>query len=162
MTSHNSAAGEPTRICPSCGAAVSGDFVDCQDIFDYFLARSFSDLTYGRFHRLFVDLYSLQHPDRYCASARSLAAHLTGLCCVMEHEGDVRVNRAVQRWLSGKVDLHKPPLPPQRGGVTIDHFVGLEDPKVAAKFDEWCEAVWEAYADHHELARGWIGAAFGD
>ena len=64
------------------------EFADCQEMFDHLLARSFSDLTYGRFHRIFVDLYSLQHPDKYCASAKSFAAHLTGLCCVMEHSCD--------------------------------------------------------------------------
>ena len=161
MTSHEGTAGY-TRVCPSCGAVASEEFSDCQSIFDHFLARSFSDLTYGRFHRLLVDLYSLQHPDRYCTSAKSFAAHLTGLCCVLEHGGDERVNSAVQRWLSGNVDLTKPALPTERGSVTIDHFVDLGDGDVPAKVDQWCEAVWEAYADHRELARGWITDAFGE
>jgi hypothetical protein len=122
-------------------------------MFDDFLARSFSDLTYGRFHRILVDLYSLQHPDKYCRSAKSFAAHLTGLCCVMEHDGDVRVNSAIQKWLSGKVDLEKPVMPKRRGDVNTSHFVELDDVDVAAMFDEWRREVWNAYSDHHALAR---------
>ena len=162
MTDKGSEHGPGKPLCPSCGALAVGKFADCQEMFDHFLARSFSDLTYGRFHRIFVDLYSLQHPDKYCRSARSFAAHLTGPCCVMEHDGDVRVNAAVQRWLSGAVDLEKPAMPGGRGDVTIDHFVGLEDADVPAKFEEWCAQVWDAYSEHQELARCWISLAFGD
>jgi hypothetical protein len=39
--------------------------------------------------------------------------------------------------------------------------VDLDDGDVRARFDEWCDAVWKAYAAHHELARDWISAAFG-
>ena len=88
MKHSDSGSGPSKPLCPSCGAPAVEEFADCQEMFDHLLARSFSDLTYGRLHRLFVDLYSLQHPDKYCDSAKSFAAHLTGLCCVMEHSGD--------------------------------------------------------------------------
>ena len=94
--------GSEKVFCPSCGAPAVGEFTDCQEMFDHLLARSFSDLTYGRFHRILVDLYSLQHPDKYCRSAKSF------------------------------------------------------------KFEEWCGEVWDAYSEHHELARRWISEAFGD
>lgn len=154
--------GSEKVFCPSCGAPAVGEFTDCQEMFDHLLARSFSDLTYGRFHRILVDLYSLQHPDKYCRSAKSFAAHLTGLCCVMEHDGDVRVNVAVPRWLSGAVDLKRPSFPVERGNVTVDQFIELDDVDVTAKFNEWRRVVWDAYSDHHELARRWIGTAFGE
>jgi hypothetical protein len=51
------------------------------------LARDFTDAAYFRVHRMIVDTYCLQHPDRYCVSAKSLAAHLTGLCWLIEHGG---------------------------------------------------------------------------
>jgi hypothetical protein len=139
-----------------------GEFADCQEMFDHFLARSFSDLTYGGFHRVFVDLYSLQHPDKYCDSAKSLAAHLTGLCCVVEHDGDVRVNAALRKWLNGRMELEKPAMPEGRGDATIDRFVGMDDADVAAKFEEWCAEVWDAHSERHELALRWISLAFGD
>jgi hypothetical protein len=74
-------------LCSGCGLMVPGGEPGCQALFAELLARSFSDLAYGRFHRILVDTYSLQHPERYCASARSPAAHLGGLCCGLEHGG---------------------------------------------------------------------------
>lgn len=70
-------------------------------MFEEFGARSFADPPYWRVHRMMVDAYCLQHPERYCVSAKSLAAHLTGLCCAFEHGGHPSVNAAVQRWLNG-------------------------------------------------------------
>ena len=54
---------------------------------DKLLARDFSDVTYFRVHRLLVDTYCVQHPERYCVSFKSLAAHLVGLCWSLEHSG---------------------------------------------------------------------------
>jgi len=63
--------------------------------------RASTDPFYARLHRLAVDAYALQHPDEYCRSAKSLAAHLTGACAAIDREADVeRINDAVQRWLS--------------------------------------------------------------
>ena len=63
--------------CSGCGLVVPGGTAGCQAIMDEVLARDFSDVLYFRVHRMMVDTYSLQHPERYCASAKSLAAHLT-------------------------------------------------------------------------------------
>jgi hypothetical protein len=41
--------------CSGCGAAT-----DCA-------ARELADARYARHHRLVVDTYCLQHPERYCA-----------------------------------------------------------------------------------------------
>jgi Family of unknown function (DUF5946) len=51
---------------------------------DELLARDFQEIVYWRYHRLAVDAYCLQHPLRYCESAKSLAAHLCGLCIRFE------------------------------------------------------------------------------
>lgn len=64
------------------------------------IAREFGDYRYGRLHRLTVDSYALQHPEKYMHSAKSFAAHLTGMYAAMEHESDPartrEVNAAVQ------------------------------------------------------------------
>lgn len=50
----------------------------------------------------------MQHPDTYCRSAKSCAAHLTRLRRGLEHGADPKVYRAIQRWLNGAVALEKP------------------------------------------------------
>lgn len=64
--------------CAGCGAAVDGGTVGCGALFDEVLARDYSDPAYFRCHKLVVDCYSLQHPDEFCRSAKSLASHLVG------------------------------------------------------------------------------------
>ena len=59
---------------------IKGGETGCQKIFEDLLARDFGNVLYFRSHRMLVDTYALQHPERYCVSAKSLAAHLTGLC----------------------------------------------------------------------------------
>ena len=105
-----------------------------------------------------VDTYCLQHPERYCASATSLAAHLTGLCIAMEHRGrEEELNAAIQRWLSRRPELEKPPLPKARGRLTIAAVraaTDLVDHRAAV--DGWARGTWDAYASLHKVARAWV------
>ena len=87
--------------CPDCGVAVDGGRAGCQGLFDEVLAREFSDYRYVREHRLTVDVYSLQHRDQYMTSAKSYAAHLTGISTVLECGSTKEMNRSIQKWLSG-------------------------------------------------------------
>lgn len=129
-------------------------------MFDQMLAADFSDYRRMPHHRLLVDLYCLQHPDEYCRSAKSYAAHLTGLCCAIDHGKDRTIDTALQRWLSGGPTLQKPTLPDDKGSVTVQHVFGEQDPDEHAKrLGEWAEDVWTAYSAHHEQARKWIRAA---
>src|SRR5258708_6044254 len=90
------------QVCPSCGAAVADGIAGCQRLFESLGLREFEDMRFARYHRIVVDVYAMQHPDRYGRSAKSFAAHLTGLCAWLEDEaGAPAVNSAVQRWLSG-------------------------------------------------------------
>ena len=129
---------------------------------DELLGRDFSDVLYFRVHRLMVDTYALQHPERYCASAKSLAAHLSGLCSILERGGSrARGSDALRRWLDGgRADLEKPELPARRGELTIADVRGAEGP---VAYDEaverWARSTWEAYAPLHGLARSWVEAA---
>jgi Family of unknown function (DUF5946) len=94
------------------------------------VARDFTDVMYGRLHRMAVDIYCLQHPDRYCASAKSLAAHLMGLCWFMTHTGTRAIGpEALRAWLDGTPRLEKPKLPSFRGKLTIADVRAAADRK---------------------------------
>jgi len=108
--------------------------------------------------RLTIDVYCLQHPDRYCVSAKSLAAHLTGLCWALEHGISEGGLRELQRRLDGRRHLVKPPLPADRGTLTVGDIAGVAGPDEYMKaLDAWARSTWAAYADLQETARGWIG-----
>lgn len=145
--------------CPSCGALPASGFTDCQGMWDHLLAESFSNFAYARFHRAIVDAYSLQHPDEYCKSAKSYAAHLTGMCVAVEHAGDDTINAAMQRWLSGNPQIDKPPVPAERGRLTLASVIDVESPKgIAAALEAWFAEVWRVYAQQHEVTYRWIRA----
>lgn len=146
--------------CPDCGAPEIGGRAGCQAAFDEMAARAYRDPHYAVVHDLAFDTYCMQHPAKYCRSAKSYAAHLTRLCCGLEYDGDREVYAAIQKWLNGKVDLRKPEGLSDFGQVT------LADVRSARSGEEhmqrvrvWAGNVWEAYATQHELARAWIRAA---
>ena len=155
-------ASEPAKAdgtaCSGCGLVVPGGVEGCQALFDDESARQYADVRFAARRRMVVDTYCLQHAERYCASATSLAAHLTGLCIAMEHRGrEEELNAAIQRWLSRRPELTKPPLPKERGPLTIAAVraaTDLNDHKAAV--DGWARGTWVAYADLHDVARGWI------
>lgn len=130
-------------------------------MFDEILAREFGDFRYGRTHRLTVDTYALQHPAEYMRSAKSFAAHLTGMCAAIA--GTAReVNPIVQRWLGGPGTLDRPTEPPpgHRGALTVAHAHAARDAdEHIRRVREWAESVWDAWRDHHDLARKWIDEA---
>ena len=103
----------------------------------------------------------MQHPDRYCVSAKSLAAHLTGLAWAIEHGGDDSGLRALQRALDGRVELVKPALPTDRGRLTIANLASAVDTDAyLAGLDAWARSTWKAYGPLHQTAREWIAMAF--
>ncbi|MFQ5677111.1 MAG: DUF5946 family protein [bacterium] len=132
----------------------------CKALFEAVIAKEFSDYRYARVHRLTVDTYSLQHPDPYMISAKSFAAHLTGLCCAMEFGNDRRLLKALQQWLNGNRELQKPTLLEHVGDLTIAH---VENARTGEEHEtlvyEWAADVWEAYAVYHDLASQWIEMA---
>jgi hypothetical protein len=147
--------------CQECQRAIAGGVTACQREFETLQGRMLSDPSSYALHRLMVDAYSLQHAERYCLSARSYAAHLTGMLAAMEHASDPGVLRALQRWLSHRPALDKPPLPDSRGGFTIASVLAAPDPLARDRaIHAWGESVWTAYAPWHELARGWASLAF--
>ena len=144
--------------CDGCGLAVDGGTDGCQALFDDESVREYGNVAFAGRRRLVVDTYALQHPDRYCRSAISLAAHLTGVCVALEHRGREEVlNDAVQRWLSRRPELEKPPLPAGRGTLTIaDVTAATEAVDHRAVVERWARGAWTAYADLQPLARAWV------
>ncbi|HWS89253.1 MAG TPA: DUF5946 family protein [Pyrinomonadaceae bacterium] len=152
---------ETQDVCEDCGAFVAGGRGGCLKLFEEVIAREFGDYRYGREHRLTVDAYSLQHPDKYMRSGKSFAAHLTGACAALGH-GDARaLNQAVQKWLSTNPQVEKPAhLPERRGDLNITYVHSAPDAdEHVRRVREWALSVWEAWAEHHALARRLIDEA---
>ncbi|MHB8413196.1 MAG: DUF5946 family protein [Candidatus Acidiferrales bacterium] len=148
--------------CPECGAVVEGGRDGCQALFNEFGARIATDARYASAHDLLVDAYCMQHPEPYCHSAKSYAAHLTRLCCGIEHGGKRQVYAAIHRWLNGAVNLERPATLGQRGEMTIGDLRAAETPEEHNRLVRaWAENVWQAYASQHGTARRWIKAALG-
>jgi len=162
---HTSASDGATlsEACASCGLVVAGGTEGCQRLFEAIGLREYEDMRLARYHRIVVDVYALQHPGRYGRSAKSFAAHLTGLCAWLENETNSRsVNALVQRWLSGLSPIQKPTLPPSYGAITIRDLVDAEDPvRYGDVLRSWARATWDAYAPLHATAREWIATAQG-
>lgn len=150
-----------TEHCAGCGLEIEGGSEGCQALFDELLARDFSDARYFRVHRTMVDTYCLQHPERYCVSGKSLAAHLCGLCWALENEGGRAVGpEQLQRWLNGNPKIDKPLLPSHRGELTIADVRSAPDPaSYANAVDRWARATWSAYRELQPLARVWLESA---
>jgi hypothetical protein len=148
-----------TEPCTGCGAP--GGTAECRALFDARIARDFADPDFFAVHRMLVDTYALQHPDDFCASAKSLAAHLVGLCLILEEGASAATGAAFLRdWLDGARALDKPPLPAERGRTRLADLAGIEAPSAwRHAVRRWADSTWDAYADLQPLARRWAAEA---
>lgn len=175
--------------CSGCGLSVPDGIAGCRALFDRYIAQEWGNPISYRYHRMFVDTYCLQHPDQFCASAKSFAAHLTGLCAAFEHKSHPSVLNAVNRWLSRNPPITKPELPAFRGALTIAvvhaaiqtalhasdlaaiHSHSSRDLSappdarpgpfpIAQAIDSWARSTWQAYSALHPQARLWITQSF--
>lgn len=138
--------------CPNCGANVPDGREGCEALWhELFSSGAVGGPTF--------DAYCMQHLDKYCASAKSYAAHLTRLCCGVEYNGDPYVYTAIQKWLNGNRKLDKPAILPFLGTLTIADVRDAPPAERGRVTQAWIEGVWAAYAAQHELARGWIQEA---
>lgn len=132
----------------------------CQALWDEIAARAYSDPRYAAAHDLAFDAYCMQHPVKYCVSAKSYAAHLTRLCCGIEYDRSPRVYAAIRRWLDGSPRIEKPVVLRDRGDVTVaDIHPGASPEEHGARVRAWAQSVWRAYASQQGLAREWIRTA---
>ena len=142
-------------LCPSCGAPLGGRD-GCQAQFDELSARAHESHARGAMHTMVVDAYALQHPEDYCQSAKSYAAHLTGLCCGLEHPGDQKLYWQIARWLDGPATIIKPPVLEIRGRKHIATVTFAKENEYQTAVRQWAAAVWTAYEPQQYLARSWL------
>lgn len=125
-------------------------------------ARAYADPRYAAVYDLAFDAYCMQHLDTYCRSAKSYAAHLTRLCCGVEHGGNRAIYAVIQKWLNGALPIEKPERLPYLGRLTI---ADVRTAHTAEEYGQlvraWAEDVWAAYVTQQDLARGWIREALG-
>jgi hypothetical protein len=146
--------------CSGCGLAITEGTSGCRELLGRLTVREHEDYRYGRFHRVRVDAYCLQHPDPYCISTKSLLAHLCGLCCAFEYNGSPKVYDALQRSLNGPLVLEKPVLPTNRGAITIGDLLAATDLDSYGRIArEWGQSVWQAHAPLQPFARRWLESA---
>jgi hypothetical protein len=140
-----------------CGLRAEGTQPTCAALRDALLARDFEQpALYWRYHNLAIDAYCVQHAA-YVESAKSLAAHLCGLCIAFEYPGHGTARQKLQRWLSTNPPIQKPDLPTFRGALTIADVSGIEDPVEYGKaVNAWARAAWDAYLPLQPLARTWV------
>jgi hypothetical protein len=148
---------ETEGLCAECGLRTQAGTADCAGLRDLLFARDFEQPAfYWQYHRLAVDSYCVQHSP-YVRSAKSLAAHLCGLCVAMERENNQALLGGIHEWLSTNPPLDKPELPAARGALTIGHVSGIEDPVLYSRaVGEWARSAWDAYRELHQLAREWL------
>ena len=151
------------KRCGGCGRTVEGGTEGCQARYEALLARDYEDPAFFAVHRMFVDTYSLQHPERYCRSAKSLAAHLVGLGLILENGiPAASAPPALRDWLDGRRELEKPPLPEARGEITLGDVETIAEPEPWREaVRAWAVSTWQAYSKLHPLARRWAREAGG-
>lgn len=143
--------------CDGCGLEIEGGREGCQRLFNSRASLEMNDYRYARFHRLVVDCYCLQHPQQYCVSAKSLMAHLAGLCIAVEMAGEQDAYRTLQRSLNGNPSLEKPILPETRGSYTVGDVLNTSNADDYAHcVNEWANEVWRAYQPIQGWGRDWL------
>ena len=142
--------------CSGCGLVIPGGAEGCLALYRQVTEEELGLPAYAGFGRVVWDTYCVQHPDRYCISAKSLAAHLGGLCWALEHGGHPSGYRALDRFLDGPPRFDKPALPPDHGTLTIGDVAAAGAPVGRVRvMDEWARPTWAPYAPPQPLARRW-------
>lgn len=142
-------------VCDGCQRKIAGGQDACREDFDRLMARNYSDPQLFRTHRLFVDTYALQHPDKFCVSAKAFYAHFLDLCAILERGASAATGYApLQEWLNGEVCLEKPHIRSWHAGYTLEYLTDLNTPEAwSSSTLEWAKSVWSAYRKLHPWAR---------
>ena len=148
--------------CSSCGATGVGGVLGCDAVFADLIGREFADPAFYRSHRLTVDSYCLQHPERYMISTKSAAAHLAGICWSLEVGESLHLPAPLKRFVDGPRTFDRVAAPPplHRGRINLTYLLPIRDSEEyleAAR--EWARSVWAAWAVGQEQAREWVAEA---
>ncbi len=149
-----------TVPCSGCGLIIAGGDAGCREFYEATIPLSGRVPTYFGAGRLAFDTYCVQHPAVYCVSAKSLAAHLGGLCWGLEYDRSKRGYEHLRQSLDGPGGwFPKPPLPAYRGALTIADVDTTDDAALVGLIEAWAHATWAAYAALHGWARERVAAA---
>jgi hypothetical protein len=151
--------------CPACGF-VQGRSA-CQDLFNDVALRVRALAWTGSMQtwRLLHDVYDIQHEEDFCGRYKGLVMHLGGVCLALEHGGEDRDYRKLQKLveLNPWQDKPYPPppgIPAQRGSITVASLEHAESPELLiAGVDRWARSAWEAYRALQPFAREWVKEA---
>ncbi len=144
-----------TQDCPYCCAKDIGGLEACQATYYQIALGNNLALTSGLGRAIF-DAYCLQHPEIYCKSAKSYAAHLAFLYCWITHPDRHDVLEAVHRGLNGPFTSEKAFVPQvgKRGALTILYLQKAQSlEEVTARASEWINTIWDAYSELHGQAK---------
>lgn len=152
----------PTNPCPGCGFKAGRSA--CQDLFNDVALRIRALAWTGSMQtwRLLHDTYDIQHEADFCGRYRGLIMHLGGVCLALEHGGEERDYRKLQKFV--ELDLWKdkpyppePGIPATRGVITVANLEEAESPeRLIAGVDRWARSAWEAYKPLQPVAREWV------
>ena len=158
--------------CPDCGAvfapidcvthAYLGGSAACWAAFNDVMAREFQNAAYFAVHRFTVDAYTTQHPgdqsDR--RAAQSVNIHLAALCALIEQRWDIAaIPRLLKTLANNYKDWFEPlsPPAPDSYAFTVQDILKAGSAEEHCKVvRDWAEAVWRAWAAHHDRARSLV------
>ena len=122
------------------------------------LAREFQDPAYFGLHQLTVDAYAVQHPGIPERRAiQSVALHLITLGMIVENRFDPGQGPRLHRRIVERPSFDWLDPPPMEGRMTVLDVVSAQRPREHQRLVRaWAEDVWQAWAPHHQVVRGWI------
>ena len=154
-------AGQPTNRCQCCGAAVAEGVKGCFEHFSALLTRGYNDPRYGAAIFYGVDAHALQHPEIH--GKKNNAGHLLRLCWLIEHDAHAHSATVPAWWqrYTARADIPVLEPPGQRGSITVADLSDAATPEeYRALMRQWAEAVYAAWAAHHQWARRELARVF--
>jgi hypothetical protein len=156
-----------SETCPGCGALVPvtdetrtrnayvGAAPGCFAAYAELIGREIADAALSQAHLLASDAYPAQHPGvPGRQSSQSVWVHLVGLCLTLEHGFDgVASARAKGRLAAADARFDWLEPPDSLGELTVLDVLAAAPEDHVATVRRWAEAVWAAWAPHHDAIR---------
>jgi Family of unknown function (DUF5946) len=161
------------EYCDECGVPVDGSGPDtgphayfgghpgCYGLFNEVIAREFSDAAYFSVHRLTVDTYAVQHPgsDKDRRAVQSVNIHLMALYLAIEaRAANPQIVHTLKKAASKGKTIFEPLSRPEPAAymMTVGDVLKADNAQQHCKFvREWAEATWQAWQEHHSLAKAY-------
>jgi hypothetical protein len=125
-----------------------------RDAYDELCAYTLSHQSSDFIHQHVVDVFAAQRASP-STKPITLAFALVGLCLQLEHGFSGReVQRAHRTLASRSKNWPSFPLPIERGSITaVEVLAAPPGPARDAAIQNWCAAVWNAYAEQAPAVR---------